>query len=101
MTTENKTYTATVSTRGRITIPIELRRELGLVPGDLLRLTQHDDGTITLKNVSDADLSKEFMETTKNIPTETVYFNDDGTVDEKRSPNFAAWMHEDSDEHNY
>ncbi|ETY75062.1 AbrB/MazE/SpoVT family DNA-binding domain-containing protein [Lactiplantibacillus fabifermentans] len=97
MTTENKTYTATVSTRGRITIPIELRRELGLVPGDIVNLIQHTDGTITLKKPADDNVS----ELPKVFNEETVYFNDDGTVDEKRSPNFAAWMHEDSDEYNY
>ena len=35
---------ATVTTRGRITIPASVRRDLGIVPGDNVSFTQVADG---------------------------------------------------------
>ena len=43
---------ATVSTKGQLVIPAEMRHELGIVPGGRVALTL-DDGVIVLRPVSD------------------------------------------------
>ncbi len=43
---------AKVSANGQITIPIEVRRHLGLKPGDKVLLFQKQDGEVVLSNAS-------------------------------------------------
>jgi antitoxin PrlF len=51
-----KTHYATVSANGQITIPAEVRRELGIEPGSRIAITLNDDGmrvSRPLKTVAD------------------------------------------------
>jgi AbrB family looped-hinge helix DNA binding protein len=41
--------TATVTSKGQVTIPVEVRKELGLKTGDKLFFVKRDDGEYTLK----------------------------------------------------
>jgi len=43
---------AKVSANGQITVPIEIRRQLGLHSGDKILFYQNDEGDIVLKNAS-------------------------------------------------
>lgn len=48
-----KTFVATMTTNGRITIPVEVRRLLGIsTPGKVVWLLA-DDGTIELRSIED------------------------------------------------
>lgn len=38
------TIRAKVTSKGQITVPVEIRRSLGVRPGDNLRFEQHEDG---------------------------------------------------------
>jgi len=40
--------TATVSSKGQVVIPVELRRQLGIQPGDIVTFSQAADGSTTL-----------------------------------------------------
>ncbi|QHI99729.1 AbrB/MazE/SpoVT family DNA-binding domain-containing protein [Xylophilus rhododendri] len=39
---------ATVTTKGRVTIPAGIRKSLGLTPGDRVTWTRHLDGTVAM-----------------------------------------------------
>lgn len=41
--------TAAITSKGQITIPIEVRRKLGLKPGDRVRFVESENGEIILK----------------------------------------------------
>ncbi len=43
---------AKVSANGQITVPVEIRRQLGLHSGDKILFYQNDEGDIVLKNAS-------------------------------------------------
>ena len=42
-------YPITMSSKGQLTLPAEVRRRLQLDKGDKLRFIMHDDGTLELK----------------------------------------------------
>jgi antitoxin PrlF len=42
--TPSPTIRAKVTSKGQITVPVEVRRSLGVRPGDNLRFEQHEDG---------------------------------------------------------
>ena len=44
---------AKVSTNGQLTLPIEIRRRLGIKSGDKVLFIQNPDGDIVLRNASD------------------------------------------------
>ena len=44
-----KEIVSTVTSKGQVTIPAEIRRHLGLRQGDKLSFVVEDDGTITLR----------------------------------------------------
>lgn len=44
---------AKVSTNGQLTLPIEIRRSLGIKSGDKVLFIQNPDGDIVLRNASD------------------------------------------------
>lgn len=50
---ESTELNATVSSRGRIVIPAELRKRLGLVPGSVLRFVLDADGVRLLPAAGD------------------------------------------------
>jgi len=41
--------TATVSSKGQVVIPVELRRELGIEPGDMIVFGDETDGVATIR----------------------------------------------------
>ena len=43
------TYRATMSANGRVTIPKEMRMELGWTQGTRLSFVRHDDGTVLIR----------------------------------------------------
>ncbi len=43
---------AKVSANGQITVPVEIRRELGLHSGDKILFYQNDSGDVVIKNAS-------------------------------------------------
>lgn len=43
---------AKISANGQITVPVEIRRSLGLKPGDKILFFQKQDGEVVLSNVS-------------------------------------------------
>jgi AbrB family looped-hinge helix DNA binding protein len=51
MATEDGSEETKVSDRGMVTIPADLRRRLGIDPGDKLRWATDDDGNLTVEVV--------------------------------------------------
>lgn len=51
MAAEDAPEETTVSDRGMVTIPAEIRRRLGIDPGDKLRWTVDDEGRLTVEVV--------------------------------------------------
>lgn len=49
---------AKISANGQITVPIEIRRSLGLKPGDKILFFQKQDGEVVLSNVSAQAIQK-------------------------------------------
>ena len=49
---------AKISANGQITVPVEIRRRLGLKPGDKILFLQNQDGEIVLSNASAAAVRK-------------------------------------------
>ena len=91
-------YEATVTSKGQITLPTKFRQANGLTHGDKVKLIQDTaSGNIQLE-ISAPEDSLTWDEILKDIPTEVVQFNKDGTVNAEKSPNFAAWMQEDDDD---
>ncbi|CAJ1230297.1 AbrB/MazE/SpoVT family DNA-binding domain-containing protein [Lactiplantibacillus xiangfangensis] len=91
-------YEATVTSKGQITLPTKFRQANGLTHGDKVKLIQDTaSGNIQLE-ISAPEDSLTWDEILKDIPTEVVQFNKDGTVNAEKSPNFAAWMKEDDDD---
>jgi AbrB family looped-hinge helix DNA binding protein len=43
---------AKISANGQITVPVEIRRELGLKSGDKILFSRNDNGEIVMNNVS-------------------------------------------------
>lgn len=49
---------AKISANGQITVPVEIRRKLGLKSGDKILFLQNQDGEIVLSNASAAAVRK-------------------------------------------
>ena len=49
---------AKISANGQIKVPVEIRRRLGLKPGDKILFLQNQDGEIVLSNASAAAVRK-------------------------------------------
>lgn len=49
---------AKISANGQITVPVEIRRSLGLKPGDKILFFQKQDGEVVLSNVSAQAIQK-------------------------------------------
>lgn len=41
--------TATITTKGQVTIPVDVRRRLGVNPGDRIEFVGQDDGTFAIR----------------------------------------------------
>ena len=49
---------AKISANGQITVPVEIRRKLGLKSGDKILFIQNQDGEIVVSNASSAAIRK-------------------------------------------
>ncbi len=91
-------YEATITSKGQITLPKKFRQANGLTHGDKIKFIQDTaNGNIQLE-ISKPEDSLTWDKILKDIPTEVVQFNEDGTVNAEKSPNFAAWMKEEDDD---
>ena len=52
-----KEIVSTVTSKGQVTLPVEIRRQLGLSQGDKLSFVIDDDGTIELKSPKYSDVA--------------------------------------------
>lgn len=87
------TLTATVSKKGQIVIPAAIRKAQGITSGTKLSFQETKDGIIVKKIPTELD----WNDLLKNIPHETVEFDESGHYDPKQAPNFDEWMHEDDE----
>ena len=78
---------AKLSAKGQITVPVEIRRLLGLKSGDKILFLQNQDGEIVVKNASSKALRKAQAAFTGAAEEMGVYSEDDiqALVDEVRS----------------
>lgn len=77
------TYHAKVIAGGKIVIPADLRRELGIKDGDSLVLARHEDGGLTIKTF--AQVVSDSQRKAREI------FGADYTVDQFVAENRADW----------
>ena len=77
---------AKISSNGQITVPVEIRRMLGLRSGDKILFFQNRDGEIVLSNASAAAIRKAQMAFSGAAETMGVSSEDDiqSLVDELR-----------------
>lgn len=92
MDSAKKRYTVKVSRKGQMVIPAEIRRKLKIQDQTELQVWVTHDGQVRMEKKVSAD---DWEDLIRGIPVEEVVFKDDGTVDAKKSPHFAAWMNED------
>ena len=64
-----KTFYSTISSKGQITIPADVRRHLGVASTDTLAVTIKEDGTVELKPVHYTFES--VLGSLKQLPNET------------------------------
>ena len=77
---------ARVSANGQITVPAEVRKSLGLKPGDKILFTENDRGETVICNASAAAL-KRTQKTFRGVAAEMGLRNDDDVqalIDEVR-----------------
>lgn len=89
-----KTYEVKLSSKGQMVIPAEIRKQANLAAGDTLQVTinENKNNEIVLQKMPTA---ADWANLVAEGPVEDVVFKADGTVDETKSPNFAAWVNED------
>lgn len=80
--------TGHVSSKGRITIPVPIRKELGLNQGSKV-IFECDGQQIILSKAPD---TLDWANLVKQISSEKVEFNDKGEYNPKLSPEFHEWM---------
>lgn len=68
---------AKISANGQITVPIEIRRLLGLKSGDKMLFFQKQDGEIVVSNASSAAIRKAQAAFSGAAEEMTVYNDDD------------------------
>ncbi|KRM55235.1 AbrB/MazE/SpoVT family DNA-binding domain-containing protein [Lacticaseibacillus sharpeae] len=82
------TNSVKLSSRGRVTIPQEIRRELNIKPQTEFTVTAAD-GKIVLTPLPTAD---DWEKMFKDTPTETVELDNNGHYDPRKAPSFHNWM---------
>ena len=81
------TYHAKVIAGGKIVIPADLRRALGIKDGDTLVVERRSEGALSIKTF--AQVVRETQREARTI------FGDDYTVDQFVRENRADWGHRD------
>lgn len=84
-----KTFEVKISTKGQIVIPADIRKKIDLSAGSTLQLSLNENNEITIQKTPTA---LDWANLVAEGPIERVAFNEDGTVDATKSPNFASWM---------
>jgi AbrB family looped-hinge helix DNA binding protein len=51
-------FRAKVTSKGQITVPVEIRKSLGIKPGDHLRFERHDNGISLLRETDENPFEK-------------------------------------------
>jgi len=70
---------ATLTTKGQMTLPSRIRKALNLNPGDRMELTLGEDGTVTMRKKSGS-----FEELRGIVTVEGASDNIDGWIEEAR-----------------
>lgn len=87
----SKKNISTMSSKGQVVIPAELRHQLGLTEGTRFVFYADDDGRIILDRVPTLS---DWEKLTANIPVEDVPLDKNGHYDPAKSPHFDHWMQE-------
>jgi len=87
-----KTFEVKISAKGQIVIPSDIRKKINLTGGSTLQVSLDANNEINIKKTPTA---LDWANLVAEGPIEKVIFNEDGTVDASKSPNFAAWMNDD------
>lgn len=51
-------YLATITSKGQITVPVEIRRSLGVKPGDKIRFVQQENGIGVVRDTEENPFEK-------------------------------------------
>jgi AbrB family looped-hinge helix DNA binding protein len=84
-----KTMTATVSSKGQIVIPAEIRRELNITEGRTLAFNVGEDDQISIAVVP---TEEEWLNLIADIPHTEIIYNEDGTLSDKNDPETIDWI---------
>lgn len=84
----NITATVTMSAKGEIKLPSQIRQALEINEGDQLMITMADQKLVLQKVPTDDDWAKII----KQIPSERIEFDEDGHYDPEKHPEFHDWM---------
>ncbi|KRK34506.1 AbrB/MazE/SpoVT family DNA-binding domain-containing protein [Loigolactobacillus bifermentans] len=89
MNARAKKAESTMSAKGQIVMPIEIRKHYGIQPGDKVVWHIDDHNNLTVLKEPTAD---EWSAVLKNIPVEVVEMDENGNYDPKQSPDFHDWL---------
>ncbi|MCT3566424.1 AbrB/MazE/SpoVT family DNA-binding domain-containing protein [Levilactobacillus brevis] len=87
-----RVFNVKLSTKGQIVIPAEIRKMINISGGNTLQVTLDETNAIKIQKKPTA---LDWSNLIAGIPNEVVTFNENGTVNTSKSPNFAKWMSED------
>lgn len=65
-------YKMKVTSKGQVTIPLELRKKMGIEPGNYIEIKETEAGYIIVKQVEDECLKKYVGILNKNTTTEQI-----------------------------
>ncbi|MCD2255179.1 AbrB/MazE/SpoVT family DNA-binding domain-containing protein [Agrilactobacillus fermenti] len=81
----------TMSSKGQVVIPAELRRKLGIEPGTKFAVYPDDEGHVVFAKVPTVSDWEKIL---ANVLNENVPLDEKGHYDSKQSPDFDKWMKE-------
>lgn len=83
--------TTKITSKGQVTIPVELRKQFGLENGQEVIFMPDDNGNLVMKKVPTLE---DWDKITANIPVEHIEFDENGHYDPKKHPEFDEWVRE-------
>ncbi|QCZ49532.1 hypothetical protein UCCLB95_2332 [Levilactobacillus brevis] len=87
-----RVFNVKLSTKGQIVIPAEIRKMINISGGNTLQVTLDETNAIKIQK---KPTTLDWSNLIAGIPNEVVTFNENGTVNTSKSPNFAKWMSKD------